>query len=365
MKLTKPDYYDRFHCLAGDCPDTCCADWAVVIDDAAMADYQSLPGALGQQLRTAIETVDGEPCFGLRPDGHCRLLRDDGLCPIQRALGEAHLCRVCAVYPRFTTEIGLRREMGISLSCPEAARLILTDAAPFTLCHETTVEPMTSHHELSPELLCTLERLRDRILTLACDTTRPFGVRCATIAGLCGAVQAGIDAHRDRQLPSILEAACGNAQVLPAPAQAGGLAHFREALTAALAALEPLRPERKALLLRAAAATPAPQDWQALCPTMPMLWERLLCYGICKYFPRAAFDRRLWSAAMFALLLPLLLRQLVLTQPMRDETAILPLAWSLSRELEHAEENMALLWAAFSRRPFRPTAIEAVFLAIS
>ena len=365
MKLTKPDYYDRFRCLAGDCPDTCCADWAVVIDAAAMADYQSLPGALGQQLRAAIEEVDGEPCFGLRPDGHCRLLRDDGLCPIQCELGAAHLCRVCAVYPRFTTEIGLRRELGISLSCPEAARLILTETAPFTLCHETTIEPMTSHHELSPELLLTLDRLRSHALTLVQDATRPFGVRCAAFAGLCGAVQAAIDAHQDRQLPHSLETALLAAQALPAPAQAGGLAHFRAALTAALAKLEPLHPQRKALLLQAAAAPLEPQDWQALCPTMPRLWERLLCYGISKYFPRAVFDRRLWSAAMFALLLPLLLRQLARMQAVRDEAAILPLAWSLSRELEHAEENMALLWDAFSRRPFRPAAIEGVFLAIS
>ena len=33
MEITRPDYYKEFSCIAGACPDTCCAGWQIVIDD--------------------------------------------------------------------------------------------------------------------------------------------------------------------------------------------------------------------------------------------------------------------------------------------------------------------------------------------
>ena len=35
MLLFKPDYYDCFRCAAGECPDSCCKEWEVEIDDAS------------------------------------------------------------------------------------------------------------------------------------------------------------------------------------------------------------------------------------------------------------------------------------------------------------------------------------------
>ena len=42
-----PDYYQEFTCLGGACPDTCCAQWEVVVDDDTAALYVSVPGELG------------------------------------------------------------------------------------------------------------------------------------------------------------------------------------------------------------------------------------------------------------------------------------------------------------------------------
>ena len=33
MHIEYPEYYNKFHCLAGDCPDTCCKDWEVDVDE--------------------------------------------------------------------------------------------------------------------------------------------------------------------------------------------------------------------------------------------------------------------------------------------------------------------------------------------
>ena len=33
MLVRVPDYFDRFHCLAGACPHSCCVGWEVVVDE--------------------------------------------------------------------------------------------------------------------------------------------------------------------------------------------------------------------------------------------------------------------------------------------------------------------------------------------
>ena len=40
MRYLKPHFYDKFVCTAGDCPDTCCAGWQIMIDDASLEKYK-------------------------------------------------------------------------------------------------------------------------------------------------------------------------------------------------------------------------------------------------------------------------------------------------------------------------------------
>ena len=37
MKLNYPDYFHQFACIAGSCPDSCCKEWDVTVDDASAA----------------------------------------------------------------------------------------------------------------------------------------------------------------------------------------------------------------------------------------------------------------------------------------------------------------------------------------
>ena len=60
MLLFKPDYYDCFRCAAGECPDSCCKEWEVEIDDASARFYRTLPGTLGDRLREVMRTADGK-----------------------------------------------------------------------------------------------------------------------------------------------------------------------------------------------------------------------------------------------------------------------------------------------------------------
>ena len=88
MKTVIPDYFHDFRCLAGACPDTCCGQWEIVVDEAAKARYLSVEGPLGQRIRAALTTMDGEDCMVL-DHGKCPLLTADGLCPIVMELARS------------------------------------------------------------------------------------------------------------------------------------------------------------------------------------------------------------------------------------------------------------------------------------
>ena len=124
MEIWKPEYFDTFHCIAAACPDSCCQEWDVDVDEASAEYYRSLPGPLGDRLRQVLkETGDGTVMT--IEDGRCPMWRRDGLCRLQAELGEQALCAVCREYPRLRHDYGDFVELGLELSCPEAARILL------------------------------------------------------------------------------------------------------------------------------------------------------------------------------------------------------------------------------------------------
>ena len=185
MKYVQFDYVNKFSCLAGKCPDTCCKDWQIILDEDAIARYASLPGELGEQVRAAMLTENGETRFRER-GGNCVLLRDDGLCPLQAAYGAEMLCRTCFTHPRFTEEYGQTAELTLSASCPEAARLLLEHDAPLTLTETDDGGPVIPN-ELDPAF----DPAGAGSRTACC---RPPGAHSA--AGTTGAASAGRGAGR-------------------------------------------------------------------------------------------------------------------------------------------------------------------------
>lgn len=125
MKIFIPGYYRDFRCVAADCPDSCCKEWAVDVDPISAARYRALPGQLGDRLRSFLKDEDQGSIMSL-VDGRCPMWRQDGLCEIQAQLGHDALCKTCREYPRLRHDYGYFVELGLELSCPEAARLILS-----------------------------------------------------------------------------------------------------------------------------------------------------------------------------------------------------------------------------------------------
>ena len=127
MKIIKPSYFDDFRCIAGSCTDSCCKEWDVQVDEEASAFYLQMPGPLGDRLRQVLKDEDGETVMTI-VDGRCPMWRQDGLCRIQAELGHEALCKTCREFPRLTHDFGGFQELGLELSCPEAARFILRNS---------------------------------------------------------------------------------------------------------------------------------------------------------------------------------------------------------------------------------------------
>ena len=162
MNVSKPAYYDDFHCLAGSCPDSCCKEWDLDVDSTSAAYYRSLPGALGDRLRQALTDTDSGTVMAIQ-DGRCPMWRQDGLCRIQAELGKQALCQVCSQFPRLRHDYGSFAELGLELSCPEAARLILSDESREIIRFDDGALPEEGCDE---EALSTLLETREKALSL-------------------------------------------------------------------------------------------------------------------------------------------------------------------------------------------------------
>lgn len=198
MKIVKPDYYDTFRCLASACPDSCCKEWAVLVDDASAAKYRLLEGELGDRLRSVMFEEDGDIILRLTDDRRCPMWQDDGLCRIQAQLGEDALCHTCRQFPRLRHDYGDFVELGLELSCPEAARLILCGCGASV----TETVPGGELPEYDTEAMAILRKSREEILSLSDSKAFSVGETLAILLVYGYAVQEELDGGE----PAVLDA---------------------------------------------------------------------------------------------------------------------------------------------------------------
>ena len=176
MYQTRPDDYTAFRCLAGACPQTCCAAWEIVVDPDAQDAYLRLQHPLAAKLRRVLRVDSEGDTYFAQTDGRCPFLCADGLCELQRTLGEQSLCRTCRDFPRWEVLLCDRVEQGLSPACPEAARRLLGQA-PIDFPRETAIgalglyvsdttvanfQPMNVNFGIMPPLGCRIKGKRNK-----------------------------------------------------------------------------------------------------------------------------------------------------------------------------------------------------------
>ncbi len=122
----QPKYAEHFSCLASGCPDTCCAGWEIVIDEATERCYRTLDGAIGKEVRRVMTAdEDGDTVF-TQCGKRCPFLNEQNLCRLRMALGWEYTSEICREHPRFTEEYDGFTEYSLSLSCPAVCRLVFS-----------------------------------------------------------------------------------------------------------------------------------------------------------------------------------------------------------------------------------------------
>ncbi len=190
MRYIKPHYYENFRCLAGKCPDTCCAGWEIVIDEESLEAYANAEGPFGSRLKNSIDWEEG--CF-CQYQGRCSFLNEEELCDLYQELGEDALCETCRMYPRHVEEFDGLRELSLSLSCPEAARMILECREPVRFLEEETEEEDEDFGDMDLLLFTQLEDARTVIFRILQDRRISFDIRKAATVDMAKEIQMCID----------------------------------------------------------------------------------------------------------------------------------------------------------------------------
>ena len=177
MKLYAPQYYQGFQCIADRCEHSCCIGWEIGVDSKSLARYEQLGGGYGDAVKRSI-SYDGDPHFKLCAGDRCPHLNEQGLCEIILHFGEGYLCDICREHPRFYNYTDVA-EVGLGMSCPEAARIIL--ASPDYLS-------MREIGEVSADgdVAFFGRMMRGRVYSILGDRSLGYGERLANIYSAYG-----------------------------------------------------------------------------------------------------------------------------------------------------------------------------------
>ena len=135
--MIEPDFYNDFHCIAGQCSFTCCKEWKIAVDSETKKRWRKLSvpetvlksdrvpehacrSSLDKaQLSQFVMKKDGGEIIELLPNMRCPFLEDTELCRLVLDYGEECLSETCHVFPRETHEFADRTERMLVSCCPE------------------------------------------------------------------------------------------------------------------------------------------------------------------------------------------------------------------------------------------------------
>lgn len=359
MQYTAPHYYSRFKCIAGECPDTCCAGWQIVIDDRSLKKYKRQKGILRNRLHNEIDWKEGT---FRQYEGRCAFLNGDNLCDLYLEGGSKMFCRTCRMYPRHIEEFEGLKEVSLSLSCPAAAELILGSDEPVRFITKDVEKMADEEYEEFDYLLFTkLEDARDLILRILQDRNIRINVRFAFVLALAHDLQQRIDKNALYEADSLIERYQNENAVRwfedrvalyerDGKREEKRMKSFKAAFSV-LDGLEVLKGDWTSYLENAKdtifTAGPAVQ------PEIPdgfdVQWEQLMVYFVYTYFCGAVYDRQAYGKMKFALMGTLLIREIsraVWIQNKRSKADrdaamcdLMEAARRYAREIEHSDSN--------------------------
>jgi len=370
MEYTIPHYFEQFQCVAAECKDTCCAGWAIMIDEESLEKYKNMEGAFGNRLKNSIDWENG--CF-LQHEKRCAFLNEDNLCDLHIEAGEQMLCNTCRDYPRHMEEFEGLREGSLSLSCIEAAKIILGCEEPVQFVHFEDDEEDEEYEDFDYILFTKLMDAREKILKVLQNREVDIMTRIAITTELAGNIQKALDDEEIFRIDELLEN-FGEIDELMQFDKRRNEFHIGENEYCATMRkmfklfykLEVLKSDWPEYVKKAEktlygngqnAYEKLRIEFQNSCPEALAVWmEQLMVYFVFTYFCGAVYDGNVLGKMQTAVVATLLIKELAFAKWM-EETQYLnfdmfvEIAHRVSRELEHSDINLIRLEKLCEKMP--------------
>ncbi len=350
MEYAYPSYYTKFQCTGGNCPDTCCAGWEITIDDRSLMRYRNYSGAFGNRL---ANSVDFEKKSFRQYGRRCTFLNENNLCDIYIEAGKDMMCRTCRMYPRHVEEYENIRELSLSLSCPEAARLILS-CDGMEMRYMEKLIPREDYEDFDGYLFSKLLDARQVLFRIIQDQNYDIPTRMMMLLSLAHHLQRCVSSGKLSEMEQVyrqyLKEGAGARCRSYMMAQTARSDRFQimKAVFRSLHKLEVLseawpgiiRHCERELFGRGRGSYEQLKKWQ-----MPSkLQERLLTYFIYVYFAGAVYDRRPYVKVKLAVVSTMIIADMLCVAAIekgevRMEDCI-DTAHRYAREIEHSDVNL-------------------------
>lgn len=366
MKVRVPDYFKEFKCIGSDCPSTCCEGWGIVIDDEMYEDYKSVKGDFGKRLKSnIIIDEDGDRVFTLKGDNTCSFLNENKLCDIYTEIGEEYLCYTCKQYPRYTEEFGNLKEIGISLSCPEAARIMLKDNKKVTFELSEDNEKISSYNDINATLFYELMECRTIILNLLQREDLTLDKKLSLILIFSKEIQVYVDKFEISKIRLVKEKYLKEDTInyilenLNKPSEnmkytymkeyfdvINNLEHIKE---------DPLEIENLFKIFYEQQNEEfyinKEYEFNNFYKEKYFKFQNICVYFIFRYFMKAVFDYDILSKVKFTILSYLVIKNLSMRRWIEkgtlEEKDIMEISYMYSKDIEHLEENIETLAEIF------------------
>ena len=297
------------------------------------------------------------------------MLNEQNLCDLVIHKGEDWLCDTCSRYPRHVEEFEGLREWSLSLSCPVAAKMMLTREEPLTFLTEEDDEPdpLEEDFEDFDLLLFTqLEDGRNILFNIVQNRSLLMEQRKELVLDLAGQMQTCLDEGRLYDMDELLEHYAKDAILVEASGDFDGLARFERLKTefSYLEQLEHLREDWSQVLEEAKATLYAngyehyehiynafnkefgsggdrQREWE-------LVQEQLLIFFLYTYFCGAVYDDWIYSKAALSVFCVNFIQEFVmcrwfLADKHIDMEDYVELSYRFAREVEHSDDNLNLL----------------------
>lgn len=354
MRVRVPDYYKNFKCIAGDCTDTCCAGWEVDVDLKAQEYYKQVQGEFGARLKeSTIIDPDGIR-FTLTDRKRCCFLNDSNLCDLYIALGEEHLCDTCTDFPRFSETFGELKEMGISMSCPTAAELILNHEDMLTW-EEDELDEMISINDIDYDLYMQLMASRSLCFKILMDRKRGIVWRMVSVLLLANDIQKLIYKGKYKKIAKLTDKYNDEAYldkiVLKNCKKA--LKHVdgtvnTESILKLFSEFEVVNDSWPDMLGKAVdccgRVMNSDKDYIGFFKSREIQYEQMMVYFIYRYYMKAVYDEDLIAKVKLGVISIIVIRSVEKSEWKENRKLslerLIDIAHLYSKEIEHSDENM-------------------------